>query len=160
MVKNEKIFCLRLRHFSQVRVTRSLVSCVCFVDRCLSFFFWPLCCLSFFDLWILINPFGWFDWSDFWCFNATFNNISAISWRPVLVMEEAGVPGENHRPQIRSGRFLIHTLYPDTTSVTSGKGTAYPSGDEFTLRWFVSLRCFVVCVVFRRPLVVFLSSFF
>jgi hypothetical protein len=31
-------------------------------------------------------------------FNATFNNISAISWRPVLLMEETGVPGENHRP--------------------------------------------------------------
>jgi len=31
---------------------------------------------------------------DFWCFNATFNNISAISWRPVFVVEEAGVPGE------------------------------------------------------------------
>jgi hypothetical protein len=33
---------------------------------------------------------------DFWCFNATFSNISAILWRPVLVVEEAGVPGENH----------------------------------------------------------------
>ena len=31
-------------------------------------------------------------------FNATFNNISAISWRPVLMVEEAGVPGENPRP--------------------------------------------------------------
>jgi hypothetical protein len=32
-----------------------------------------------------------YDWLiDFWCFNATFNNISAISWRPVLVVEEAG----------------------------------------------------------------------
>ena len=31
-------------------------------------------------------------------FNATFSNISGISWRPVLVVEEAGVPGENHRP--------------------------------------------------------------
>ena len=30
--------------------------------------------------------------------NAAFSNISAISWRPVLVVEEAGVPGENHRP--------------------------------------------------------------
>jgi hypothetical protein len=30
--------------------------------------------------------------------NATFNNISAISWWPVLVVEEAGVPGENHQP--------------------------------------------------------------
>ena len=36
----------------------------------------------------------------FWCFNATFSNISAISWRPVLVMEEAGVPGENHLPWV------------------------------------------------------------
>jgi hypothetical protein len=33
---------------------------------------------------------------DFWCFNATFNNISAISWRSDLVVEEARVPGENH----------------------------------------------------------------
>jgi hypothetical protein len=32
------------------------------------------------------------------CFNTTFSYISAISWWPVLVVEEAGVPGENHRP--------------------------------------------------------------
>jgi len=31
-------------------------------------------------------------------FNATFNNISAISWRLVLLVEEGGVPGEHHRP--------------------------------------------------------------
>jgi hypothetical protein len=24
--------------------------------------------------------------------------LAAISWRPVLVVEEAGVPGKNHRP--------------------------------------------------------------
>jgi hypothetical protein len=35
---------------------------------------------------------------DFLCFNSTFSNISPISWRPVLVVEEAGVPGKNHRP--------------------------------------------------------------
>jgi hypothetical protein len=29
-------------------------------------------------------------------FNATFNNISVISWRSVLFVEETGVPGENH----------------------------------------------------------------
>jgi len=33
----------------------------------------------------------------FLMFNATFSNISAISWRLVLVVEEAEVPGENHR---------------------------------------------------------------
>jgi len=31
-------------------------------------------------------------------FNATFNNISVISWRSVLLVEETGVHGENHRP--------------------------------------------------------------
>ena len=31
---------------------------------------------------------------DFWCFIATFSNISAISWRPVLEVEEAGIPGK------------------------------------------------------------------
>ena len=30
--------------------------------------------------------------------NATFNNISFISWQSVLLVEETGVPGENHRP--------------------------------------------------------------
>ena len=35
--------------FSGVRVTRSLVLCVCFVDRFLYFFYWPLCCLFVFD---------------------------------------------------------------------------------------------------------------
>jgi hypothetical protein len=39
-----------------------------------------------------------FDFILFIVFNATFSNILAISWRPVLVVEEAGVPGENHRP--------------------------------------------------------------
>ena len=44
--------------FSGVRVTRSLVLCVCFVDRNCPFvlFLWPLCCLFFFDLRILITP--------------------------------------------------------------------------------------------------------
>jgi hypothetical protein len=31
-------------------------------------------------------------------FNATFNNISVISWWSVLLVDETGVPRENHRP--------------------------------------------------------------
>jgi hypothetical protein len=37
----------------------------------------------------------------FGCFmvlNATFNNISVILWQSVFLVEETGVPGENHRP--------------------------------------------------------------
>jgi hypothetical protein len=37
-----------------------------------------------------------FDLIWFIVFNVTFSNISAISWRPVLVVEEAGVSVENH----------------------------------------------------------------
>jgi hypothetical protein len=52
-----------------------------------SFVFCVVFCRPLFVLLWLI------DW--FLVFNATFSNIS---WRPVLVVEEAGVPGENHRP--------------------------------------------------------------
>ena len=45
----------------------------------------------------IVHPlFSWtkmIDFFYFWGFNATFSNISAVSWRPVLVVEEAGVPG-------------------------------------------------------------------
>jgi hypothetical protein len=40
--------------------------------------------------------------------NATFSNISAISWRPVLVVEEAGVSGVNHRPWASNYWILEH----------------------------------------------------
>jgi hypothetical protein len=36
-------------------------------------------------------------WVWFMVFNATFNNISAISWRSVLLVEEIGEPRENQR---------------------------------------------------------------
>ena len=31
-------------------------------------------------------------------FNTTFNNILVILWRSDLLVEETGVPRENHRP--------------------------------------------------------------
>jgi hypothetical protein len=41
---------------------------------------------------------GWFG---FMVFNTTFNNISVISWRSVLLVDEAGVPGKSHDlPQV------------------------------------------------------------
>jgi hypothetical protein len=43
---------------------------------------------------------------------ATFSNISAISWRPVLVLEEAGVPGENHTsPYTYNIQYDMHYHY-------------------------------------------------
>ena len=34
-------------------------------------------------------------------FNATFINVSVISWQSVLLGEETGVPREKHRPVVR-----------------------------------------------------------
>ena len=45
-------------------------------------------------------------------FNATFNNISVISWESVLLMEETGVPGENHRPVTdKLYHIAIYSMY-------------------------------------------------
>jgi len=38
---------------------------------------------------------GWFWFVGFMGFNATFNNISVVSWGSVLLVEETE---ENHRP--------------------------------------------------------------
>jgi hypothetical protein len=39
-------------------------------------------------------------------FNTTFNNISVISWQSVLLLEETGGPGENHRPVVIQTNFI------------------------------------------------------
>jgi len=54
-------------------------------------------------------------------FNVTFNNISTISWRSVLPVEEIGVPGENHRAvAIKSLTKLITQCYIEYTSPWAG----------------------------------------
>jgi hypothetical protein len=47
-------------------------------------------------------------------FNATFNNISVISWCSVLLVEETGVPGENHRPAASPGQTLVLKIVSST----------------------------------------------
>ena len=44
-------------------------------------------------------------------FNVIFNNMSVISWRSVLLVEETGGPGENHRP------VASHTPYSSVTFI-------------------------------------------
>jgi hypothetical protein len=44
-------------------------------------------------------------------FDATFNNISVILWLSVLLMEESGIPGENHqRVRVRVDNSAYKTL--------------------------------------------------
>ena len=47
-------------------------------------------------------------------FNATFNNISVISLRSVLLMEKTGVHGENHRPVASHWQTLSHNVVSST----------------------------------------------
>ena len=49
-----------------------------------------------FRTFIMPLVYGLVGWSM--VLNATFNNISVISWRSVLLVEEIGVHGETHRP--------------------------------------------------------------
>jgi hypothetical protein len=41
-------------------------------------------------------------------FNATFNNISVISWRSVVLVKETGIPGEKYRPVATHRQTLEH----------------------------------------------------
>jgi hypothetical protein len=45
----------------------------------------------------------------FMVFNATFNNISDISWQSVLLVEETGVPRENHHIRLYSPEWDLNS---------------------------------------------------
>ena len=49
-------------------------------------------------------------WFGFMVFSATFNNISVISWRSVLLVEKSGVPGENDQPVASHRQTLTHNV--------------------------------------------------
>ena len=65
----------------------------------------PLYLMSFFDLRLLLTP---LLRVNVMVFNATFNNISLISWRSVFLVMKTGVPGENHRPVASHGQTLSY----------------------------------------------------
>jgi hypothetical protein len=71
-------------------------------------------------------------------FNATFNNISAMSWRSVLLVEETGGPGENHRPV--TDKLYHIMLY-----------TSPWSRIELTTSVVVDTDCIWSCTIRSRP---------
>jgi len=88
-------------------------------------------------------------------FNASFNNISIVSWRSVLLMEETGVPGENtNLTQVNDK--LYHNVVSNTLS---GIQTHNVSGDRHWLHqgWFffnylTDFSYFSLKIVFRKLL--------
>jgi len=59
---------------------------------------------------LLIVKLFWMIWFRFIVFNTTFYNISVISWRSVLLVEETRVLGENHRPVACHWQTLSHNV--------------------------------------------------
>jgi len=66
-------------------------------------------------------------------FNSTFSNISAISWRPVLVMQEAGVPEERKTTDHgqATGKYYYLRLWVKCTLFV-----IYKAGPEPTPYWW------------------------
>ena len=91
------IICTAAKHYPticcQMRKSKRVVTFISYYKGCAAG-------TSMYPLFIYskLPSYTWFDLIWFIVFNATFSNISAISWRPVFMVEEAGVPGENHRP--------------------------------------------------------------
>ena len=51
-----------------------------------------------------------------WWFNATFNNISTITWRLFVLVEESGVLGDiHHRPDTSHWQTLSHYVVSSTS---------------------------------------------
>jgi hypothetical protein len=57
-----------------------------------------------------------------WCI---FKNISVISWQSVFVVEETGIPGENHWPVVSHLQIVSHNVISSTIIYT--KAVVYGS---------------------------------
>jgi hypothetical protein len=67
----------------------------------------------------------------FMVFNATFNSISIISWWSVLLVEETGVPGENHRPVTSHWQTLSLNAVSSTPCHEWGSNSQLLQNDNF-----------------------------
>ena len=79
----------------EIRNLRSVTVCGTLLDKLSTIIHIRFVCYAVFFLGHVASLFiggGWW----FMVFHAPFNNISVISWWSVLLVEETGVPRENH----------------------------------------------------------------
>ena len=80
--------------------------------------------------------------------NVTFNNISVISWRSVLMEEETAVPWENHRPVVSHWQALLRNVVSSTPRHERNSNSRY-------WKWlitYVVLNPTIILSRQRRPL--------
>jgi hypothetical protein len=58
-------------------------------------------------------------WVMSYIVNATFNNLSVISWQSVLLVEEPRVPGENHQSASSHWQTLSHNVVWSTSRLSA-----------------------------------------
>ena len=80
-------------------------------------------------------------------FNATFKNISVISWWSVPLVEETGVPRENNRPVASHWQTWSHNV---VSSIYRNKIHVYVNADNFKKKYFPQIyfkkthwKCFI-----------------
>ena len=88
-------------------------------------------------------------------FNATFNNISVISWQSVVLVEETRVPGENKRPVASHWQTLSHNVDMSTPSL-SGIRIQNFSGNRHR---FLSWICRYVWTLNKQPVINYRNLF-
>jgi hypothetical protein len=63
-------------------------------------------------IWVLLVCHKW--GLGFWCLMQFQFSVSVILWQPVLLVEETGVPGENHWPVASHWQNLSHNVVSST----------------------------------------------
>ena len=73
-----------------------------------------------------------------------------ISWRSVLLVEETGVPGKNHRSAASHWQTLSHNVVSSTPRLSgmrthnySGDHPAHPDSSVHHYHVYISMNCFV-----------------